>query len=131
MKTIAIDFDGVIHKYSKGWNDWTIYDNQIKWSFEFIDILLKSWLSVFIFSTRNSKQIKKWFNDKLDTTFPAYWFTVEIIPFWKKFWNKKWVLWITKKKLPAIIYIDDRAMKFDGNFDKQFLDSFKKRINAK
>ena len=32
--TIAIDFDGVIHKNSKGYHDGTIYDEIITGSFE-------------------------------------------------------------------------------------------------
>ena len=41
MKTIAIDFDGVIHKYSKGWHDGTIYDKANEGAFEFIRELMK------------------------------------------------------------------------------------------
>ncbi len=45
---IAVDFDGVIHRYSKGWHDGTIYDppmdgcydamNQLKERFENSDL---------------------------------------------------------------------------------------------
>jgi len=28
--TIAVDFDGVIHQYSKGWEDGSIYDKPVK-----------------------------------------------------------------------------------------------------
>ena len=30
MKTIAVDFDGVIHKYSKGWQGGEIYDEPVE-----------------------------------------------------------------------------------------------------
>ena len=132
MKTIAIDFDGVIHKYSKGWQDWSIYDIPNKWAFEFIDKLMNKWYAVFIFSTRSPRQIKKWINNHIIEynkdfderhmpwiyeTFNKYSFTCSIIPFWTKFWNKPNVLWITQRKLPAIAYIDDRAVKFEWNFN--------------
>jgi hypothetical protein len=29
---------------------------------------------------------------------------------------------VTNKKLPAIAYIDDRAIKFDGDFNKIYLE---------
>ena len=29
-KTIAVDFDGFIHKYSKGWHDGSIYDEPVE-----------------------------------------------------------------------------------------------------
>ena len=127
MKTVAIDFDGVIHKYSKGWHDGTIYDPPIKGAFEYIKKLMDSGYSVFVLSTRSPGQIKEWLlfwtmvseyeaegtgHDPLLWKYTRYGFTVEKIPFWKKFWDKPYVLGITNKKLPAIAYIDDRAIRF-------------------
>lgn len=57
MQTIAIDFDGVIHKYSKGWQDGTLYDEHVDGVFEAIDLLMTKY-TVFIFSTRSPRQIK-------------------------------------------------------------------------
>lgn len=141
MKTIAIDFDGVIHKYSKGWQDGDIYDKPNEGAFEYLNELLSGENSVFIFSTRSPRQIKQWLKrhsnyllymseaDFIDQFAPMsnydekfvereyqnkkqLQYKVEIVPFWKKFWNKKGILGITKRKLPAIAYIDDRAVKF-------------------
>ena len=128
MKTIAIDFDGVIHKYSKGWQDGTCYDEPMEGAEEFLRDLMKyPGVSVFIFSTRSPWQIRRWLIEKMPLTFGPMaadclhvylgW-DVKIIPFWKKFWNNKDVLGITKRKLPAIAYIDDRAVKFDGDWKK-------------
>lgn len=145
-KTVAIDFDGVIHKYSKGWQDGAIYDVAIDGSISAINALLKSGYSVFIFSTRDARQIKKWLKelsnpllymsqaDFMDYYYPMVGndyelfnaeynneeklqYKIQSIPFWKKFWNKKNILGITKRKLPAHCYLDDRAIVFDGDWD--------------
>jgi len=129
MKTIAIDFDGVIHKYSKGWHDGTCYDEPIEGAEEFLKKIMENKdISVFILSTRSPWQIKNWIIENMSQTFGAMavdcgqvWcgqdgYEVEIVPFWKKFWNKKDVLGITRRKLPAIAYIDDRAVKFNGDW---------------
>lgn len=130
MQTIAIDFDGVIHRYSKGWQDGTCYDDAVDGVFEAIATLMKTY-TVFIFSTRSPHEIKQWLlprimnsdyvvngpgNDPQEWISPVYGFTCERIPFYVKFWNKKNVLGITKRKLPAMVYIDDRALRFDGNW---------------
>lgn len=123
MRTVAIDFDGVIHKYSRGWDDGSIYDKENEGAFEYIRDLMRNGYSVFIFSTRSPRQIKRWLDDKLWFYSPMfaedhydrefiYGYNSEIIPFWKKFWDKKNVLGITKRKLPAVAYIDDRAVPF-------------------
>jgi len=130
MKTIAIDFDGVIHKYSKGWHDGTCYDEPIDGAEEFLKKLMEDKdVSVFIFSTRSPRQIKRWIIKNMPLTFGAMavdcgqmWsgqdgYEVKVIPFWVKFWNKKDVLGITRKKLPAVAYIDDRAVKFNGDWN--------------
>ena len=123
MRTIAIDFDGVIHKYSKGWADGSIYDDPISGAFEFIREAMKTH-TIFVFSSRSPWQIKRWINNYLithdpefDTGFSVYGFEAEVIPFWKKFWDKPNRLGITRRKLPAEMYIDDRAIRFSGSFE--------------
>jgi Cft2 family RNA processing exonuclease len=143
VKTIAIDFDGVIHKYSRGWQDGSIYDDEIASVFESIQELMKTY-SVFILSTRNSRTIKKWIKQKTtecdylpyelsgfenppEYCYPKYGFTCQVIPFWVKFWNKRNCLGITNRKLPAHAYVDDRAIVFTGDWQKTKADinSFK------
>jgi len=112
-KTIAIDFDGVLHKYSKGWQDGSIYDDEMTSLCDLFNLLLEKY-NVFIFSTRSPRQIKNWIEDKmLRTAFLAEHPDLKIIPFYKKFWKSFRTVGITKRKLPAHIYIDDRAYKFE------------------
>lgn len=135
-KTIAIDFDWVIHKYSKWWSDGSIYDEPIKWAMEAIKTFMDMWYSVFIFSTRDPKQIKKWiyymyWRECYSWDDPMNWmdfsyldlpFEVKVISFWNnwfsKFWNKSHSLGITSKKLVADVYIDDRAFRFEWDWKK-------------
>lgn len=137
MLTIAIDFDGVIHAYTKRWKDGTCYDKPVEGVFESIAKLFDLGYTVFIFSTRSPKQIKRWMKencyecdyiyngmggDPNNYSYPKFNFTVELIPFWVKFWNKKNVVGITKRKLPAHVYVDDRAMNFKGDWNQILLD---------
>ena len=88
--TIAIDFDGVIHKYSKGWLDGSIYDVPMDGAKETIDNLINEGHTVIVSTARpNIEDIKPWL---IKNGFPD--------------------IEVTNRKPPAKIYIDDRAIRF-------------------
>ena len=102
MKTIAFDFDGVIHKYRKGWLDGSIYDDLDYELLNFIGELLANY-NVVIFTARDTKQVLK--HLKKCTIF-----RYEICN--TKFWNKKGTIGITNIKPAAVLYVDDRAYEY-------------------
>lgn len=92
--TIMIDFDGVLnnYKYYDKNNLPEIKDGAI----EFIKQLDKKYALV-IFTTREKYQTKKWLKEnKIDKYFKD----------------------ITSVKYPATIYLDDRAIQFNGDYEK-------------
>lgn len=96
-KTIVFDFDGVIHKYSAGWKGINnIYDEPVEGIKELIDKLRQDY-EVVIVSTRSSEEIGK-----------------QAMEEWLKKYNIQ-VDYICAIKPPAICYIDDRAISFNGN----------------
>lgn len=103
--TIAIDFDGVIHAYSNGWEDGTIYDPSVPGALDSIKTFMDAGYSVFILSSREPEQIVEWMGARVE-------YSVEIIPDDVKFWTKQGSLGVTNRKLPAFVYIDDRAYPF-------------------
>lgn len=97
-KTIAIDFDGVIHAYTSGWRGSVVIpDPPVPGALEFVERLVAhEELEPVIFSSRaktvpGTVAIAKWL---LENGFPD--------------------LRIECEKPPAVVYIDDRGWTFRG-----------------
>lgn len=105
MTTIALDFDGVIHKYSKGWQDGSCYDVPMEGAIEMLTDLLEHY-NVCILSTRDCQQIEDWLKKY------APLLACQILPFHQIRWERKGVVGITNRKILAEMYIDDRAVTF-------------------
>lgn len=109
VQTVAVDFDGVIHAYSKGWHDGTIYDEPVPGAFDALRSLMERY-AVFVHTTRDAAQVGRWI--KRRSSIECEWFTdLRNLP---QFWNHQDSLLITPVKLPAIAYIDDRGIRFEN-----------------
>lgn len=86
---ILVDFDGVIHRYSRGWADGTAYDQPMPGARDGIHGLLAAGYDVVVFSSRDWQQIVDWLQSH---DFPD--------------------LAVTNTKLPAVAQIDDRGIRF-------------------
>lgn len=116
---ISFDFDGVIHKYSKGWKDGSIYDDYNLEIINFISKLHEKKIPIFILSTREPKQIIEYWNNNIPISknFKAVEISDDM-----KFWNDINNIGVTNRKLPAQIYIDDRAYNFTDQTTDQLID---------
>jgi hypothetical protein len=103
--TIAIDFDGVLHRYSHGFGDGTIYDPPVEGSAEALQALKAQGHKLYIFSVRTNKIYHKDAADQEQKM--KDWLQKYQIPFDR--------IWSFGKPL-ADIYIDDRAIGFRGNW---------------
>lgn len=104
MAAIAVDFDGVIHRYARGWHDGSIYDEPMDGAFDALRELMKSY-AVFILTTRDAAPVAAWLEERGGFTVTTR------AP--RKFWSRRGVLLVTNHKLPAVAYIDDRAVRFE------------------
>lgn len=112
---VCFDFDGVIHKYSKGWQDGSIYDDYNQNVLDLILLLQKAGIPIFICSTREPVQIISWWNKQ------GFWCEAIKINDDETFWDELNLIGVTNRKLPAQLYIDDRAYKYTGQTVKQFI----------
>ncbi len=102
--TLAIDFDGVIHKNSKGFHDGTMYDEPISGTKEALKTLSKTYTLVIY--TCKAIPERPLINGKTG---------IELIWEWLKKYNMdKYISEITGVKPIALFYIDDKAIRFNN-----------------
>lgn len=99
---LAIDFDGVIHKNSRGFYDGTIYDEPIEGAIESIKYLSKKY-DIVIF-TAKAKSDRPLLNGKTGKQLVSEWLD--------KYGLLDYIKDITSEKPRALAYIDDKAIKF-------------------
>ena len=115
---IAVDFDGVLHGYSRGWHDGSIYDPPVPGTVEALRVLKEKGHTIYIFSTRTNPVFKKKEGAADQKKLMEDWLNSHEIPF-----DKIW----TFGKPMADLFIDDRAIGFNGDWQKTLseVDAFK------
>jgi hypothetical protein len=101
---IGIDFDGVIHKNSKGFYDGTIYDDPVEDANKFLELISKKY-DVVIYTCK-ARQDRGLVNGKTG---------VELIWEWlHKHGLNSYVKKVTSEKPRAVCYIEDKSYRFDN-----------------
>lgn len=101
---IAIDFDGVIHSYERGWQEGRIYGTLVPGFIEWALEAQKSF-RLIICSSRSGTDygaglIRQWLNAQMIDWPGNTWPDLEV--------------WTVKP--PAVMSIDDRAVQFNGDW---------------
>jgi hypothetical protein len=100
--TLAIDFDGVIHKNSKGYYDGSMYDDPVEGTeeaFKFLSTKFK--LVIFTCKASDDRPLVDGKDGKT------------LIWEWLEKWQlKSYISEITEKKPRALFYIDDKGITF-------------------
>lgn len=93
-RTISLDFDGVLHAYTRGWHDGTIYDPPISGSIEAVQRLAEDFNLVISTCREDKVAISGWVSRHYGLDIP-----------------------VTNDKPTAAIYVDDRGMHFEGDWE--------------
>jgi hypothetical protein len=104
LNNIAIDFDGVIHSFDKGWHDGTCYGEPLPGSLEAIKTLSAKY-NIIIF-TAKAKKNRPLVNGKTGTQLVQEWL--------EKYDVMQYINEITSEKPRAKIYIDDNGYRFNS-----------------
>ena len=102
LVNIGIDFDGVVHRCSKGYHDGTIYDEPVSGAKEALEALAEKYN--IIMHTCKAKSDRGLVNGKTG---------IELVWEWlRKYDMDKYVAKVTAEKPRAVAYIDDKGFRF-------------------
>lgn len=90
-KTICLDFDGVLHAYSRGWVDGSVYDEPMPGAVAAAKKLSERHWLVVQTTRENLDEVRAWLE--------RYGFPL---------------MEVTNRKPPAVLYIDDRGLRFES-----------------
>lgn len=107
MLTVSVDFDGVLHAYSRGWSDGTIYDGPAPGALDALRVLMDQY-AVTIHTTRPAREVITWL---------GRYGVLGVVDRHETFWDERGVVMVTSRKVPAIAYVDDRAVHHAGDWD--------------
>lgn len=114
-KTVAVDFDGVLHPYTDGWCGYTPADEPpIPGAAEALAELCRLGFLVVVFSTRCDAP------EGLDGT--TTWLAKHDL--------LQYVVKVTHEKPAAVAYIDDRAVAFRGDWKQALVDVYEIERNG-
>lgn len=104
LKNIAVDFDGVIHNFDKGFHDGTCYGDPLPGALDAIKTLSTKY-NVIIF-TAKAKPSRPLVNGKTGTELVQEWLEKHDV--------MQYVTEITAEKPRSQIYIDDKGYHFQN-----------------
>jgi len=101
---IGVDFDGVLHRCSKGYYDGTIYDPPVEGALEALSTLSEKY-NIIVYTCK-AKPDRGLVNGKTGTQMVWEWL--------EKYEMAKFVSKVTAEKPRACVYIDDKSVKFNS-----------------
>ncbi|MFE0461810.1 hypothetical protein ACFW1A_21440 [Kitasatospora sp. NPDC058965] len=109
---VGLDFDQTLVAHDDGWQDGRIYGKPIPGAIEAVHALVEV-RAVFVVTARPRRfhpAVAQWLGQHtgLDTL-------VDVDPD-RAYWLERRRLLVTNKKLGAALYVDDRALRFEGDW---------------
>jgi len=106
VPTVCIDFDGTIHRYSRGWYTGDIYDEAVPGVFPWLHAMAKAGFKLVIYSTRAESYAGR--------EAMGHWMKKQAIK--HSGTNVLPPLTYTDRKPPAVVTVDDRVIRFEGDW---------------
>ena len=96
-KDICVDFDEVLNTYTSWQGEENLFEMKAGCA-EFLDKLSKDY-EITILTTRRADLVEHWL---------------------EKYDLQKYIKRVTNQKIPAVMYVDNRAVQFNGNYEEVY-----------